>query len=76
MYLETTSESLGILPCNQGPYVWDKSSHPNGNAEGIGSNFQWRKASFIAKHFIEGKSISLSLNKLALTFPKYKLNEA
>ena len=62
MYLETTSESLGILPCNQGPYVWDKSSHPNGNAEGIGSNFQWRKASFIAKHFINGKWIGSLMN--------------
>lgn len=42
-----------LLPCDDGPYIWDKSEH----LDGIGSTLQWRKQSFIASHIINGKWI-------------------
>ena len=42
-----------FFPCNNGPYIWDKSDH----LEGIGSTFQWRKPSFIAAHITSGSWI-------------------
>ena len=40
-----------LLPCDQGPYIWDRMQH----FEGIGSEFQWHKPSFLATHFLHGK---------------------
>ena len=48
-----------LLPCNNGPYVWDTSKH----LEGIGSTFQWRKPSFIAAHMLSAKWIGNLTNK-------------
>ena len=48
-----------LLPCNDGPYIWDTSNH----LEGIGSTFQWRKPSFIAAHMINAKWIGNLTNK-------------
>ena len=42
-----------LLPCNEGPYVWDKSQH----LEGIGSTFQLRRPSLMAAHLMHGKWI-------------------
>ena len=42
-----------LLPCNDGPYIWDKS----GRLDGIGSTLQWRKQSFIAASISNGKWI-------------------
>lgn len=44
---------MSILPCNRGPYVWDKSLHH----EGIGSTFDYRKYSFIAQGILKAKWI-------------------
>ena len=41
------------LPCDKGPYIWDKSLYQ----EGIGSAFHWRKWSFIAQGILQGKWI-------------------
>ena len=41
------------LPCDKGPYIWDKSEH----LDGIGSTLQWRKQSFIAAHILNAKWI-------------------
>jgi hypothetical protein len=50
----------GVLPpCNNGPYIWDKSQH----LEGIGSTFQWRKPSLIAAHMMSGKWVGNLTNK-------------
>ena len=49
---EETS-STDNLPCDDGPYIWDKSLY----TEGIGSTFHWRKWSFIAQGILQGKWI-------------------
>ena len=41
------------MPCDQGPYIWDKTQH----FEGIGSEFNWHKPSFVAVHQLNGKWI-------------------
>ena len=41
------------LPCDDGPYIWNKSLYQ----EGIGSAFHWRKWSFIAQDILQGKWI-------------------
>ena len=41
------------LPCDKGPYVWDKFQH----REGIGSQFQRRKPSLVASHLLRAKWI-------------------
>ena len=47
-----------LLPCNDGPYVWDISTGVHdGRFKGIGSEFQWHKPSFIATHLVNGKWI-------------------
>ena len=50
------------LPCNHGPYIWDKSKHEGSLEEGIGSTFQFRKPSFIAKHLLNGSWIGRLTN--------------
>ena len=44
---------MPILPCNHGPYIWDKSLHH----EGIGSTFNNRRYSFIAQGILKAKWI-------------------
>ena len=52
-----------MLPCNEGPYVWDKKSQYTDRIyEGIGSIFQHRTHSFIAKHFLKAKWIGSLIN--------------
>ena len=51
--IKTIKTQMLILPCNQGPYVWDKSLHH----EGIGSTFDYRKYSFIAQGILKAKWI-------------------
>jgi len=48
-----------LLPCNQGPYIWDKKQR----FEGIGSEFQWHKPSFTAAHLLNGKWIGNLTNE-------------
>ena len=48
-----------LLPCDQGPYIWDKVVH----FEGIGSQFQWHKPSLFATHFLHGKWIGYLINE-------------
>ena len=50
------------MPCDDGPYVWDKSEHREGNLEGIGSTFQFRKSSLIASHILKAKWIGKLIN--------------
>ena len=50
------------LSCNHGPYIWDKSKHEGSLAEGIGSTFQFRKPSLIAKHFFNDSWIGRLTN--------------
>ena len=47
------------LLCNDGPYIWDKSKF----LEGIGSQFQRRKPSFIASHVLQAKWIGNLTNE-------------
>ena len=48
-----------MLPCNKGPYIWDKSQH----LDGIGSTIQWRKPSLFAAHILQGKWIGNLTNQ-------------
>ena len=48
-----------MLPCNKGPYIWDKSQH----LDGIGSTIQWRKPSMFAAHILRGKWIGNLTNE-------------
>ena len=50
------------LPCDKGPYIWDKSQHEESHEEGIGSTFQFRKPSLIAKHILNGTWIGSLIN--------------
>ena len=47
-----------LLPCDNGPYIWDRSEH----LDGVGSTLQWRKQSFIASHIVNGKWIGDLIN--------------
>lgn len=53
------------LPCSDGPYVWDQSTH----TEGIGSNFQWRKYPIILANKIGAKYVGTLENEHDL-FPR------
>ena len=46
------------LPCDEGPYIWDKSMHQ----DGIGSTFHWRKWSLIVHGIVKGKWIGNLFN--------------
>ena len=48
-----------MLPCNKGPYIWDKSQH----LDGIGATIQWRKPSLFAAHILQGKWIGNLTNE-------------
>ena len=52
-YLGKAKKPFPLLPCDDGPYIWDKSAH----LDGVGSTLQWRKQSFIASHIVNGKWI-------------------
>ena len=55
-FIEYDSENL---PCDDGPYVWDKLQH---QSEGIGAQFEWRKYSFIVTGILKAKWIGLLIN--------------
>ena len=50
------------LPCDNGPYIWDKSPQDQSWDEGIGSIFQFRKPSLIARHILNGSWIGRLIN--------------
>ena len=63
--IEYDSENL---PCDDGPYVWDKGQ-PSG--EGIGAQFLWRKYSFIVTGILKAKWIGQLING----HDRYRKNE-
>ena len=55
-FIEYDSENL---PCDDGPYVWDKGQQ---HAEGIGAQFLLRKHSFIVTGILKAKWIGQLIN--------------
>ena len=62
---------MPILPCNHGPYIWDKSLHH----EGIGSTFNNRRYSFIAQGILKAKWIGNLWNSHEKSFASMKNQE-
>ena len=54
--IEYDSENL---PCDDGPYVWDKRQP---STEGIGAQFLWRKYSFVVTGMLKAKWIGQLIN--------------